>query len=259
MRCKGNAGFAVAQLGQSLFNFRCMAVCRNLIRSKGFIAAREMCGITQPLACPGCPRLRINDNVLLIDQPQLHERCKSQRNAGWIAARISDDIRPLDLRTIQLRQAIHSQLMKLTVMIIQLVPFPVVLLITQTEIRPQINEFHMSIIAFACQRLTETVRQGCKYDIRCCNYRVLITEYHITELIEARIQFTDRPSGIALGADCRQLSIWMHQQQSYKLCPGIAAGTDNTRFNRFHLPPSPFVSCSHARYAQQRFPEPVHR
>ena len=72
-------------------------------------------------------------------------------------------------------------------MIIQLVPFPVILLITQTEIRPQINEFHMSIIAFACQRLTESVRQGCKYDIRCCNHRVLIAEHHITELVKARI------------------------------------------------------------------------
>ena len=121
--------------------------------------------------------------------------------------------------------------MQLRVLIFKLVPFAVIRLVVEPEIRAEIDEQRSLVKAAARYRLAESVRQRGEHDLRRLHDLVRSDERHIYRTREIRKHLCELLSLIAHGADRGYLNHRMAEQQPHKLRSRIARRPDYTNLH----------------------------
>ena len=165
MRRELDAHIAAGQHGKLLIELTQMAVGAALCIAQhiGRAFGKQHVFLQRP-ARPRDAVLQVTDDPVQIDQPTRNQRAQRILHSRRVTTGPRHKARVFDVVAIELGQAINGGFLQLDRHVRGAVPFFVFRRIAQTEIRSQIDDFHvLGQVTHQC--LAQTMRQRCKGQI----------------------------------------------------------------------------------------------
>ena len=208
-------------MGQALLHLRRMPVRRHFVGGEAFVELRIVGVLGQLAARARDAGLAIRNDPLCGDIPLAQRRRQRQRHSRGIAAGVCDDLLPANLLAEQLGQCIDRLLVQLFIEVGPAVPFLIIVLVFQAEIRPQVDKDLSRVVTRLCELLRKPVRKRGKDHVALLHHFLLRTAHQIADVVVRRIDVAERLPGKADRADGRQLRLRMPGEQPDQLRAGV--------------------------------------
>ena len=179
VRHEGDCDILAAEPGKGLLDLGGVAVTRDLVGVEALVELGEVIALSGLSARAGHAAFAVADYALGADKTVSDSGRDSQRRTGGVAAGVCDKALALDLIAEKLGQTVNALRVQLLVEEGSAVPFGVLVLAFEAEVRAEVDERLAGAHALCGELLRKTVGESREDDVALLDHRVLIFADHI--------------------------------------------------------------------------------